>query len=261
MAMMKRTAVSLGCCLLAWWVMGQGAAMGARRPSDRTAEAPVKEPVLIQDVRIEEVPGGQATVSWTTDIPTRSVVEYDIDEAYEMWRAAEETLATRHQVNLRGLIAGVTYHLRIRARDAQGVEALSDGFTIAMTPRAMATGGRDAQPPAMPEPHPLVIVEAPKRPSAGHLTETPRSDHPSAKPAARAGGLFGWLAMILPFGTSSSKTASTGPPPSQAGAQEGQSGQPGAATGDVGGRSPDTTAPVITIVFPPNGAKFGSQQP
>ena len=76
---------------------------------------------------MEAIPAadGTATISWTTDEPSTSRVEYGTAPASLSQSASEEALVTSHSVELTGLEPGTTYHYRVTSADADGNPATS----------------------------------------------------------------------------------------------------------------------------------------
>jgi len=95
------------------------------------------------------VSGSDADITWSTDLPATSRVEYstsplfnatkklDVATSYNYWDVDHiqgqivEDLAnvTSHDVKLTGLSAGVTYYLRVQSQDEHGT-ATSETFTL-----------------------------------------------------------------------------------------------------------------------------------
>jgi hypothetical protein len=70
-----------------------------------------------------------ATVTWATDEPADSRVEFGPTTAYGESRA-NATLATAHSLNLTGLACEATYHYRVSSADANGNRATSPDRTF-----------------------------------------------------------------------------------------------------------------------------------
>ena len=87
-------------------------------PSDTTAPA------------ISGVSQSGGTVSWTTDEPATTQVEYGTTTAYGSQTTLDSSLTTAHRQTLSGLSAGTTYHYRVRSRDAAGNLATSPDATF-----------------------------------------------------------------------------------------------------------------------------------
>jgi hypothetical protein len=79
-------------------------------------------------------PGFQdANVSWTTDEPADSQVEYGTSATYGSSSTVAAALVTSHTMTLSGLNAATTYHYRVKSRDAAGNLATSTDGSFATT--------------------------------------------------------------------------------------------------------------------------------
>src|SRR5206468_3573836 len=84
-----------------------------------------------------------ATISWTTDEPADSQLEYGLTTGYGSASALDANRVTAHALTLNGLTAGTLYHYRVKSKDAAGNLAVSSDavFTTAPAP--------DTTPPAV----------------------------------------------------------------------------------------------------------------
>jgi len=71
-----------------------------------------------------------ATVTWTTNEPADSQVDYGLTSAYGTSTSLNSTPVTSHSVALTGLTAGTTYHYRADSHDAGGRLASSTDATF-----------------------------------------------------------------------------------------------------------------------------------
>ncbi len=85
-------------------------------------------PPVISDVSVEAVGSSIARVTWTTDEPATSVVNYG-QEAMDLV-ASEDQRVTAHSVDIGGLTPGVTYQLVALSRDESGNETVSAPLTV-----------------------------------------------------------------------------------------------------------------------------------
>jgi type VI protein secretion system component Hcp len=84
-----------------------------------------------------------ALVTWTTDEPADGQVEFGQTMLYGGLTPIDTTLTTAHSITITGLVAGMTYHYRVKSRDAAGNLSTSGDFTF-------TTGaGGDTTPPAI----------------------------------------------------------------------------------------------------------------
>ncbi|MBU2431900.1 MAG: DNRLRE domain-containing protein, partial [Proteobacteria bacterium] len=104
-------------------------------------EADTTAPV-ISDIVVSNISNYQATITWQTDEPSTSTVEYGPGTGYGN-QATDPTLTTTHSITLTGLDPHTTYHFRVRSADPSANLALSSdqGFT---------TVALDTIPPVIP---------------------------------------------------------------------------------------------------------------
>ncbi len=107
-------------------------------------------PPSISGVAAGSVTRTAATITWTTDEPSDSQVEYGLTTAYGTSTPINGSLVTSHSMSLSGLSAGTLYHYRVKSRDAAGNLAVSGDFTFTtvspdVTPPVISgVGSRDA---------------------------------------------------------------------------------------------------------------------
>ena len=98
---------------------GGGGGGGEPQPADTT-------PPVISAVSVSDVTSDGATISWTTDEPGTSQVEY--------WpgslSALDTTLVTNHSVTLTNLIPETNYRYRTMSMDADGNLTVSEEHTF-----------------------------------------------------------------------------------------------------------------------------------
>ena len=87
-------------------------------------------PIEILDYNIEVHGGTVAVVSWTTDVPGTSRVDYGETTFYEGGTEAKDDLVTSHKLTLSGLQAETFYHLQIMSTDADGNEVQTEDLTF-----------------------------------------------------------------------------------------------------------------------------------
>jgi phosphodiesterase/alkaline phosphatase D-like protein len=76
------------------------------------------------------ITGVSATITWTTDDPAESQVEYGESASYGSTAPPDTTFVQSHSVNLTGLSSQTTYHYKVKSRDASGLWAESGDFTF-----------------------------------------------------------------------------------------------------------------------------------
>jgi hypothetical protein len=70
------------------------------------------------------------TVTWTTNEPSTSQVDYGPTTAYGTTTTLDTALVTSHSVTLNGLTANATYNLRVHSSDSLGTEGASANTTF-----------------------------------------------------------------------------------------------------------------------------------
>lgn len=93
-------------------------------------------PPVISDIQVIDITETGATVTWTTNEPANSKVEYGLTDAYELGEVSAADFATSHSLDLSGLLGNTTYHFRVTSADSSGNAATSvdDTFTTVAPP-------------------------------------------------------------------------------------------------------------------------------
>lgn len=106
---------------LIYWQLGQNRAMSAT--------------IKIWNTKVTHIGETSATIEWETDVPASSQVEYGRTKQYGSLAPLEpkndpttkkSTGVTSHSILILNLNAGTTYHYRVRSKDADGNEVISD---------------------------------------------------------------------------------------------------------------------------------------
>lgn len=94
-----------------------------------------KPPPVISSVKIPRVTHDSAIITWTTDKPATSKIEYWIDRITGEFKE-DRTATTSHSITLTGLMASTTYTYNVYSEDEEYYYArLSNGkFTTVATP-------------------------------------------------------------------------------------------------------------------------------
>lgn len=98
---------------------------------------------IITAVASSGVTASGAIISWNTNEPSDTQVEYGATSSYGTLSTQNPALTTSHSVGFGGLTAGQIYHYRVRSRDAAFNTAVSGDFTFT------TTGGADTMPPVI----------------------------------------------------------------------------------------------------------------
>ena len=86
-------------------------------------------PPTISNIQSSSITSSGATITWTTDEASSSVVEYGTTTSYGS-TATGSNGVTSHSVSLSGLTAGITYHYRVKSADSSSNLATSGDYTF-----------------------------------------------------------------------------------------------------------------------------------
>lgn len=92
-------------------------------PSDTT-------PPVITSIAASNITGASATISWSTNEPATSQVEYGTTEDLGLSSDLDTTLVTNHSVSLTDLANSTTYHYKVKSRDAAGNLAAGEVYNF-----------------------------------------------------------------------------------------------------------------------------------
>lgn len=84
-------------------------------------------PPIISDVAVSDVTSRSATITWQTDEPATTQVEYGLDSSYGSITPLISALVTNHRVTLVDLRPSSTYHFRVKSTNAGGTAVSPDG--------------------------------------------------------------------------------------------------------------------------------------
>jgi glucuronoarabinoxylan endo-1,4-beta-xylanase len=87
-------------------------------------------PPVITGVASSSVTSSGAGISWTTNEPSNSQVEYGPTTSYGSSTSLDSSLVTSHSQVLAGLSANTPYHFRVKSRDAAGNISVSGDYTF-----------------------------------------------------------------------------------------------------------------------------------
>jgi hypothetical protein len=105
---------------------------------DNTFTTPDTTAPVISDITATDITEASATITWTTNEPTTSQVEYGLTDSYGSSSSEDTALVTTHSVTLSGLAAGSTYHYKVESADASGNNAVSEDNTLETDEDAVA---------------------------------------------------------------------------------------------------------------------------
>ncbi|MGQ0645150.1 MAG: OmpL47-type beta-barrel domain-containing protein, partial [Elusimicrobiota bacterium] len=111
------------------WVGNNSQALGAAFTVIHDTAPPV-----ISAVSATNIGQSSATISWNTNEPSDTQVEYGTTTSYGSSTVLNTSLVTAHTQGLTGLTAGTVYNYRVKSRDAAGNLAVSGNFTFTTAP-------------------------------------------------------------------------------------------------------------------------------
>lgn len=107
-----------------WWLMAQIVGWdGGSGGGDTT-------PPIISGSSVSSVAETSATITWTTDEPATSQVEYGYDANYGWSTTLDATLTTSHSVTISGLSAATPYNCRPISQDGSSNEATGSNLSF-----------------------------------------------------------------------------------------------------------------------------------
>ncbi len=86
---------------------------------------------VITNVTATSITSNAATISWTTDQPSTSLVNYGASTAYGSSSNQGSTLAMSHSITLTGLTPGTTYNYDVVSANSANASTTSGNFTFA----------------------------------------------------------------------------------------------------------------------------------
>ena len=78
----------------------------------------------ISGISVSGITTTSANISWTTDVPSTTQVEYGITTAYGTLTTLNSTLSASHSQALAGLTLGTLFHYRVRSKNSSGIESI-----------------------------------------------------------------------------------------------------------------------------------------
>jgi hypothetical protein len=100
-------------------------------------------PPVISNIVAGSINQNGGSITWTTNEPATSQIEYGLTTAYGLSTPLNSSLDTSHSQVVSGLDANTTYHYRIRSADAAGNTAVSSDKTFHTTGGAAKPGDID----------------------------------------------------------------------------------------------------------------------
>jgi len=90
-------------------------------------------PPVISNITSGSPTTSATTITWSTDVPASSQVDYGLTSGYGTSTTPDSALVVSHSQSLSGLQPATTYHFRVRSANANGVSAVSGDNTFSTT--------------------------------------------------------------------------------------------------------------------------------
>lgn len=95
-----------------------------------TPPQPYVPPLVISELKISNTTDFSATITWQTDRPVTSQVEYGETDSYGSIASANKEPMTKHSITLIELKPKTSYHFIVKSKDAGGKESASEDRTF-----------------------------------------------------------------------------------------------------------------------------------
>ena len=102
----------------------------SKRPVLRITLGQDTTPPVISSAGASATTSSGATITWATDEPSDSRVEYGPTTSYGSTTAPNASMVTSHTMTVSGLAQATLYHARVHSRDSAGNAAVSPDFTF-----------------------------------------------------------------------------------------------------------------------------------
>ncbi|MBU4141678.1 hypothetical protein KKE99_02290 [Patescibacteria group bacterium] len=92
----------------------------------KTKPAPVISDVLVSDITLDS-----AVVSWKTNIASTSAIDYGLSTEYGLYASGgSKDFTTTHEIKLKNLKSGATYHFKVKGNDDNDNLIISDNYSF-----------------------------------------------------------------------------------------------------------------------------------
>jgi alpha-tubulin suppressor-like RCC1 family protein/phosphodiesterase/alkaline phosphatase D-like protein len=119
--------------------LGDGSAVYGDDMTFATASLGDTAAPMILTVNLTDIGVSEATITWATDEPATSQVQYGPTKEYGLTKTVVSNPVNSHSVDLTDLKAGKTYHYRVISKDAAKNVAVSEDMTL--TTAGSSSGG------------------------------------------------------------------------------------------------------------------------
>lgn len=108
----------------------------AKGTASKNATIPITidtTPPTISNVKAENINNTSATITWTTDEASNSIVEYGTSSGSYSNSTQNTTAVTSHSINLTNLKSGTKYYYVVKSQDAAGNQATGSEYNFTTT--------------------------------------------------------------------------------------------------------------------------------
>lgn len=198
--------------VLSLYDMGKSAVSNPLPP--QTPETPLPpldstSPALTT-INVTNISKNSATISWTTNEPATTQVQYGLTTAYGSITSLLSSLSGSHTQVISSLTASTTYHYRVISKDAAGNTAMSTNgiFSTAANPPATVNPLNSTPEVAVVTPPVLNVPPVDVLPRVVTVMDVPGVS-PTVSPANTPAPAPTFLSRFIPSFTSTTKTPTT----------------------------------------------------
>lgn len=103
------------------------------QPTPQTPPPVAAAPLTISDISVSGVTESSVVITWTTNEPSTTQLDYGITNSYGKTSDLSGTLVTSHKVQLSSLNPSTTYHYKVLSKNAGGKIAISPSDSTFIT--------------------------------------------------------------------------------------------------------------------------------
>jgi len=127
----------------------------------------ILSPPVISNIQLSSIATSSATISWTTNTPTKGNIDYGLTDNYGSATQMSTSFVTSHQQTISGLTANTGYHFMIYGIDQYSNTTYSSDNTFLTAPMPVSNNQPTSTSPTVTnsQPHSVVVVNK-KTPNA-----------------------------------------------------------------------------------------------
>jgi hypothetical protein len=104
-----------------------------------TNSTAVTNPPGISGISVSSITAGSAVITWTTNVPANSKVNFGTTISYGLFTLVDSTLVTSHSLTLYSLAPGTLYHFQVLSSDGTLATSADNTFTSASLSSSLGT--------------------------------------------------------------------------------------------------------------------------